>query len=286
MTEPPDTAANEDHPSAGDLAYLGLEPGGGPGRYRLPVVGRLCTPFEFLYGGSGMAACLAAAEHHTGWPVSWLTVQYVSNAFPGEVVELEVTVPAKGRVTAQVEVVGQVGDRRVVTATGAVTGRPRDRIHWWGSMPEVPPPLECQVLRLPFEDRIPVSISTSMERRLALGDGAPTDGRVALWSRTGGWDGPSAARLGYLADIIPLALNIALQQEHGGTSLDNTIRMMDRRLDDGDDWVLLDVEAQGYAHSIGHGQVRLWSPSGRLLALAEQSCILRTSHHGRERSTP
>lgn len=289
MTEPPDLPG-EGCPSPDDLAFLGLEPSSEPGRYRLPVVERLCTPFGFLYGGSGMAACVAAAEHHTGWPISWLTVQYVSNGFPGEVVDLAVTVPARGRVTAQVEVIGSVGDRRVVTAVGALTSRPRDRVHWWATMPAVPPPEDCAPFRLPIDDQHPASsvssMVRSMERRLAPGGlwSAP-DGRVAMWSRVTGWEGPSAARLGYLADIVPMALNIALDQEHGGTSLDNTVRMIDRQMP-GDGWVLLDVEAQGFAHSIGHGQVRLWSSSGQLLALAEQTCILRTSHHDRPRPAP
>ncbi len=46
-------------------------------------------------------------------------------------------------------------------------------------------------------------------------------------------------------------------------------------------WVLLDIEAQGFRRSIAHGQVRVWHPDGRLAGVASQTCIVRTSHHGR-----
>ena len=49
----------------------------------LPVTTGLCTPFHFLYGGSGLAACAVAAEHVTGRPLKWITTQYVANAHPG-----------------------------------------------------------------------------------------------------------------------------------------------------------------------------------------------------------
>ena len=42
---------------------------------------QLCTPFGFLYGGSGLAACAVAAEAATGRPLVWITTQYVANAF-------------------------------------------------------------------------------------------------------------------------------------------------------------------------------------------------------------
>ena len=77
-----------------------------------------------------------------------------------------------------------------------------------------------------------------------------------------------------VADIVPMAVTNALGTVPGATSLDNTLRVVHGEPHDG--WVLLDVEAQGYRRSVGHGQVRLWRPDGVLLGIGSQSCIVRS----------
>ena len=62
----------------------------------------------------------------------------------------------------------------------------------------------------------------------------------------------------------------------GGTSLDNTVRIVDT---EPSEWVLLDIVPEGFHRSIGHGSLRIWSQDGRLLGAAQQTCIIRTSHH-------
>jgi acyl-CoA thioesterase len=86
----------------------------------------------------------------------------------------------------------------------------------------------------------------------------------------------SAATQAFIADIIPLAVCAALGAMPGGTSLDNTVRIIDT---EPSEWVLLDIVADGYHRSIGHGSLRLWSQDGRLIGTAQQTCIIRTSHH-------
>ena len=55
----------------------------------------------------------------------------------------------------------------------------------------------------------------------------------------------------------------------GGTSLDNTVRIV---LDEPtDDWILLDIEAEGMNRSIGCGRVRLWRRDGTLIGVGTQS---------------
>ncbi len=87
----------------------------------------------------------------------------------------------------------------------------------------------------------------------------------------------SAATQGFVADLGPLAVCAALGVAPGGTSLDNTIRVVDPRPSD---WVLIEIGADGFHRSVGHSTARLWSEDGRLLGLAQQSAIVRTSHHG------
>ncbi len=73
-----------------DVEFLGIRLSEGGRPALMPVTEALCTPFGFLYGGSGIAACAVAAEAATGRPLVWITTQYVKNAQPGDVVELEV----------------------------------------------------------------------------------------------------------------------------------------------------------------------------------------------------
>ena len=119
-----------------------------------------------------------------------------------------------------------------------------------------------------------------MERRIPpeIGELTPS-GRAALWVRMDGWPIGSPASQGFVADIVPMALTLALGRDPGGTSLDNTMRIVIE--DDLDEWVLLDIEAEGFQHSIGHGRVRLWRPDGTLIGIGSQSAIIRTSHHHR-----
>jgi acyl-CoA thioesterase-2 len=53
------------------------------------------------------------------------------------------------------------------------------------------------------------------------------------------------------------------------------------RTDVATEWVLLEIVPDSFQRSIGHGTVRMWAESGELLAVAQQTCIIRTSHHQR-----
>lgn len=266
-----------------DLAILGMELHATGGA--LPVTKRLCTAFDFLYGGSGLAACAVAAEHVTGRPLKWITTQYVANAHPGERVEIDVEVVVTGRATSQTHVHGRVGDRTVLHATTAHTDRPAGELRWWGEPPDVSGPDDSEPFVLAFERATTGSFTEMFDRRVPPQNAelAPT-GRAAVWVRMPGWPIGSPASQGFVADIVPMALTLALGRDPGGTSLDNTMRIVVE--DDVDDWVLLDIEAEGFQHSIGHGRVRLWRPDGTLIGIGSQSAIIRTSHHGRAPAPP
>lgn len=263
-----------------DLAALGLRLDEDAAHATLPVTPRLCTPFGFLYGGTGIAACAAAAEAVTGRPLVWVTTQFVDNAFAGEQVDLDVTVVAAGRATSQTQVRATVGDRVVLLAATAHTDRPEAEVVHWGAMPAVPDPEACVPFRFPFPPRLGTSFMDDLDRRVPAVQPGLAEGRVAMWVRVPGWPVWSPAAMAFVADIVPMAVNEALGREPGGTSLDNTLRVV-RAGRPGGGWVLLDIEAQGFGRSIGHGQVRVWSPEGDLLAVGSQSCIIRTSHHDR-----
>jgi acyl-CoA thioesterase len=263
---------------------LDLETTEDPRRFRLAARRSLCTPFGFLYGGSGIAASIEAAELATGRPLQWITTQFIGSPVPDDVVDLEVLVPAHGRATTQAQVVATVDGRPVFTSLCAHTERPGgDGAHFL-RMPDVADPQECPSMSEPFAAELAGTFFDHLERRLAAGRIAldavadPQDGALAMWCRIPGHEIGSAATQAFVADIIPLAVCAALGVMPGGTSLDNTLRVVDPRPSE---WVLLEIIAEGFHRSIGHGSLRLWSQDGRLLGTAQQTCIIRTSHHTR-----
>lgn len=67
----------------------------------------------------------------------------------------------------------------------------------------------------------------------------------------------------------------------GATSIDNTLRVIDT---EPTEWVLMESIPERFHRSIGHGVLRMWSQDGRLMSTAstaQQTCIIRTSHHQR-----
>lgn len=268
-------------PSRFDL--LELADGPTSTSFRLDVRSELCTPFAFLYGGSGIAASVEASERATGRPLQWITTQYVGAPTPGDVVELSVNIAASGRATTQTQVTGTVDGEVVLASLCAHNVRPSGDENAFGTMPSVPGPGESRAFDEIFQTDVSASFFDSFERRIAQGRfareaiGDPQTGGLAMWVRMHDHGIGSAATQGFVADLGPLAVCAALGVAPGGTSLDNTIRVVDPGPSD---WVLIEIGADGFHRSVGHSTARLWSEDGRLLGLAQQSAIVRTSHHG------
>ena len=250
--------------------------------FRLDVRSALCTSFAFLYGGSGIAASVEASERATGRPLQWITTQYVGSPKPGDVVELDVHIAASGRSTSQTQVIGRVDGAVVLASVCAHNVRPAGDENAFGTMPEVPSPDRSRAFDKIFESDASASFFDSFEYRIALGKfaeeavGEPQTAGLALWVRMYEQGIGSPATQGFVADLGPLAVCASLGVSPGGTSLDNTIRVVDPRPSE---WVLIEIGADGFHRSVGHSTARLWSEDGRLLGLAQQSAIVRTSHH-------
>lgn len=279
---------------AADLTFLGIHTAPGATTASMPLDEGLCTSFGFLYGGSGIAACIAMAEHATGRPLVWSTVQFLVSPRVGDTLELHVETLADGRATTQATVRATVDGRLAFWAMTAHTVRAPEPERQWGTPPTLEAPQDCAPFEIFPELAGTPSFMDRMERRWDPASDA-ADGHVAMWVRIPEWRSTSAAWQGFSADVVPISINIGSGLPHGGTSLDNTLRCIApdrepaiapgtdpavRRLVD-DGWVLMDIEAHGFRRSIGHGQVRLWRPDGLLLGVASQSAISRTSHHER-----
>lgn len=262
--------------------WLGLQPTHNPLRWVLPVTPGISAGGNFLFGGCGLGAAIAAMEAVTERPVIWATAQYLSYARPPSVVDVDVTIAVHGRRITQARAVGHVADTEILTVNAALGSRDLDAGGVWPQRPDVPPPDACPArpLRHPGTD----SIMDRLEMRLANArpwedmDGTPSpDGRSAMWARVPDLlDLSSGAALAILGDYVPFGIGQALGRNGGGNSLDNTLRVY--RLVP-TEWVLIDIRIHAVARGFGHGEVHLWAEDGTLLATASQSTIVRLRDH-------
>jgi acyl-CoA thioesterase len=192
--------------------------------------------------------------------------------------DIDVTLAARGRSITQGRVVGHVADAEILTVNAALGSRDLDVEGSWVERPQVPAPEDCEMRgpRFPgtesIMDRIDVRLADARAWSDIDGNPSPT-GRSMLWARMPDLlDLSSGASLAILGDYVPFGIGQALGRAGGGSSLDNTLRVY--RLVP-TEWVLLDIRIHAVAHGFGHGVVHLWSEDGTLLATASQSTIVR-----------
>lgn len=262
------------------LLSLNAEPG--EGRWSLVVEPHLCRVDGRLYGGAALAAALAASEAFTGRVALWCTTQLVGTAAAGDQLEICCRSVARGRTIDQYMMTASVGDRLVFQALGATATATRSGMNArWGTIPQVEPPDVCESLA----DRILPAMETGVGHHLACeqrltGPYADASGdiRMAAWARltgeyaTDGWS-TSPTALAFLADLVPLAISEAAGVSGAGASLDNTLRVGEPA---DCDWVLVDLDPQLATDGVGHGQSRIWSPEGKLLAIGSQTARMFT----------
>lgn len=255
-------------------------------RYALDVTSAVSVGHpdsQFLFGGAGLAAAIAALEAATARPTVWAAAQYLSYARPPAVLELEVTVPVAGKHTTQARATGRVGEAEIVTVNAALGARPVGVVAQWAAMPDAPPPAECPAMTYSWvrrDDDINAQVEQRVARgrqRVAAGESlASDDGRSAMWVRPRDPATPiDRVALAVIADFLPSAISNALGRDAGGNSLDNTIRFI--RLAP-TDWVFCDMRIHALHGGFAHGRMHLFAQDGTLLATASQSLIARV--HG------
>ena len=254
--------------------FLGVE-AETPERWCMPITDDVAGGRGQLFGGCALAAALLQLEALTGKPAAWATAQFLANAFPPARVELDATVPADGYNFSQGRVIASVDGREILTvvaALGTKASFPSSGV--WRTMPVVPPPEECEE-RVIFDDS-PGQLHRRLEQRVVAGEWGDQyrspAGLARVWIRFPDGLAGTTTGLSVAADFIPLVLRAALGRRVFGTSLDNTVRFVERT---GTDWLLAEFSVDAISAGVGHGTVRLWSPDGRLLATGSQSCSMR-----------
>lgn len=262
--------------------FFAMRPNGRPDRWRLPVTDAVTGGVGQLFGGVAFGAAVAVLQELTGKPIAWATAQFLSNAFPPEVVELDATVVVDGRNFCQARLVGHVGDREVVSVLAALGAKSFAGEGTWRVMPAVAPPQRC-VRRAAFGPD-PGGLHTRIEQRIVEGEWGTEAfspaGVCRVWMRMDDGFAATPAGLAVVADFLPLGIRSALGRELFGSSLDNTVRYVQPAPAGHDGWVLADLQVDAVQHGVGHGTVHLWSSEGTLLAVASQTCSMRELRPG------
>lgn len=267
-----------DGESSLDARLVGLQPGERDGHVRFSLVPHLCRPDGALYGGTALAAACAAMEVVTGRPTLWASVQLVSSAQRDDEVDVHVEVVAGGRRIDQVRVSATVDGRLLFAAVGSTATAKAGGITGTGPrMPRVAPP-DPDGGPLFGRQRWDHDGETGHHRVAQYVEATALDpgdvpGHVLMWARLHDESTTTAAKLGFLADMVPVAICRAAGVMGAGTSLDNSLRV--GHLVDSE-WVLLELQGHVAADGYGYGDARCWSPDGVLLGSGSQTAKLFT----------
>jgi acyl-CoA thioesterase-2 len=258
-------------------SHLGLLATDDPFRWELGWSPRVLTGAGALHGGTALALTVEAAAAAIGRPVVTATAQYLSFVAPPARVQIHVSVDVAGHRLTQGRATVSANDEPVLTTLMTLGTRTFPVTKTWSRPTRVPPPELCNAL--PAILSSPGTLSEVCEFRLAAGrpvnelDGVAGPGSFAIWCRLpGGVRHMAAGDVAIFADFPLHPLSGAMGRPCTGTSLDNSIRIIDLVPTE---WVLCESWVDAVAHGFGQVSTRLWSQQGDLLAIAGQTVALR-----------
>jgi acyl-CoA thioesterase II len=255
------------------FTFLGLEHVD-DGRYRLPVTPDVATASKTIFGGAASATVATISEHATERPLIYSALAFPSTAFIDEVIELTIEPITVGRRVTNARVEATKNGGEPVFGATVACGLPGedDFTGRWSTPLEVPDVDECEP-RQPREGTADarVEFRPARIRRGEERSQPSPDGRFAMWLRIPDLD-PGVATVAKLGDYVNSFVGQALGERATTKSLDNALRVVERPTDE---WVLLDVQIQAVAGGFAHGEGRLYSRAGDLLAIAQQTTTAR-----------
>ncbi len=273
-----------------DAEFLDLVAGEDAGTYHFNVRSHLARIDGKLYGGTAIAASIAAAELFTERSPLWMTTQFVSTAPPEADITVRVEMLAQGGRTSQLRVTGTDESGAVMFASLGATGRLSEDLPsvFFERMPTVEDPEVSEGWSGPFAtfakllpegvELPPIPMDVGFHNVLEFREPGIVEhpdagpGRTCLWVRRRDGGPATPAILAFMADLVPLSVSLALGVVAAGMSLDNTIRI-GRHVPT--EWVLLDLRPHLSTGGFGHGVAHAWTPDGHLLATASQTAAMR-----------
>ncbi len=225
---------------------------------------------KHMSGGACFAAVLGALEAEHDRPVIQASTQFVAAPALGATATIHTQTLMQGRSVTQARATLRVdADDRAITSA-SLGSRPDIGTHQWAAAPDVPHPDDCGPI--PFVRQDDGDLHTHLDMRLATDftTGTP-HGEMAFWIKAPD-AGITTAFLALAADYLPESIHFNIGRPAGATSLDNTLRIADRR---DTDWVLCVAQLDAIQSGLFHGRMALYARDGALLAVAAQSGVVR-----------
>jgi len=241
-----------------------------PRRWAQPLVPELTGGRGGLFGGCAVGAVIAGLERATGRPLAWVTGQFLTACRPPDEIRFEIDRLVEGRNIAQATVVARVGGADVLAFQAALGARPAtDGRLRAGSVPPAPPPDVCPPVPPPPGTG---GLRPRFDGRSVPAGTVDNPATSRWWFRTDELDDQGdPALLAVVLDFVPMALSAALGRPVFGSSLDNTMRVVERAATP---WVLAELTLDSLTDGIAHVTGRAWTDGGVLLAVGSQTCVV------------
>ncbi len=201
-------------------------------------------------------------------------MQHLGPAAIGEQITIDVHHDAVGRSVSQVRVSASIAGRPLFNALAAhAEPRCADLVATFAEYPHVTPPDDSPVLMAArrHDGGTPNMLSMVDVRQALPLTPLAHDERFAVWVRLRDV-APTAPVLGYLSDWVAPEVLRRMHRTGGGMSLDTTLRLGTVDLTE---WVLVEMRADMVVGGFGTGSVLMWSTNHTLVAVAEQTAVLR-----------
>ncbi len=226
---------------------------------------------KHMSGGACVAAMVHLLEQESGQPLIQASAQFLRAPASGKEVSFTILNLKQGRSISQLNALMLCDGVDSVRLLATLGSRASMGDWQWTKAPTVPAPENCG--RMPFIVEHENDLHSHLDIRLALDPLENDEGRMAFWVRTPtGTDPVSASFLSLIADYLPEAINRSIRSRAGAISLDNNIRIIARCPTP---WLLCETRLSAIADGLFHGRMALFTEDGALLALAEQSGVVR-----------
>lgn len=232
------------------------------------VVQRACVgpneSYQFYMGGVAMATHVDALERHFDKPLLWVTTQFLSHGMLDNELTLEVTQIGGGKNVVQAEAIMRRDDEVLHRSIAALGARGDEPDRAFVRMPEVKSPEDCPV-KQGDANASADNLIGQFDRRTAFEDSE--SGTEYMWIRPLNGMKIDAAYLTLVSDFF-LGAHV---RTRGGTSLDNTFRLINAHQTD---WILTVTQMSSFTRGAAHGNVYVFAEDGTLLATSSQTGML------------
>jgi len=223
----------------------------------------------FVFGGAAAAAAARSMELAYSAHITIVDTHFYRTIPYGSELLIEVELPKRGRQLQRARAIGTVDGKVVMESLGTLSqDMPLATTVWTPPSFQRTPPEDCpQWTGFPPQDERG-KLLERLDLRLASGAQFDGTGVTALWARTRAGGALDTIQLSLFADLLPGGIGHSVGRLGGGPSLDNHLRVFSVAETE---WVLCEMQTVSRNSRLAHGELRLFSAEGLLLANASQS---------------